>query len=78
MEIEVLGVGCPKCSKMYEATIEAVGLCGKEARVTKVYDLDEISRRGVFSFPTLVVDGVVRSTGKLLAPEEIVRLLSSG
>ena len=78
MEIEVLGVGCPKCAKMYEATVKAVALSGCEAQVKKVYDLTEIERYGVFAFPAIVVDGEVRSTGKLLAPEEIVQLLACG
>ncbi|MDW7712264.1 MAG: thioredoxin family protein [Deferrisomatales bacterium] len=75
MEIQVLGVGCPKCIRMYEAAVEAVALSGREASVTKVTDLDEIARHGVFAFPALVVDGEVRSVGKLLGPEAIARLL---
>ncbi len=76
MKIEVLGVGCPKCTRMYEATVEAVGRSGLEARVEKVYDLSEIARYGVFAFPALVVDGEVRSTGTLLEPDAIVQLLT--
>ena len=78
MKIEVLGVGCPKCTKMYEATVKAVALTGREAQVEKVVDLDEIARYGVFSFPAIVVDGTVRSTGRLLEPEAIARLLKNG
>jgi small redox-active disulfide protein 2 len=75
MEIEVLGVGCPKCARMYEAVVNAVELAGLEAQVRKVYDLEEIMRRGVVAFPALVVDGEIRSVGKLLEPEAIARLL---
>lgn len=75
MKIEVLGVGCPKCTKMFEATQKAVEWSGKDASVTKVFDLDEIARHGVISFPALVIDGEVRSVGRLLEPEEIARLL---
>jgi hypothetical protein len=78
MEIEVLGVGCPKCIRMYEAAVEAVALSGREGRVTKVYDLAEIAKYGVFSFPALVVDGQLRSAGKLLDPPAIARLLTEG
>ena len=78
MKIEVLGVGCPKCTKMYEATVKAVALTGRDAQVEKVVDLDEIAKHGVFSFPAIVVDGKVRSTGRLLEPEAIARLLTDG
>jgi small redox-active disulfide protein 2 len=78
MEIEVLGVGCPKCAQMYEATVKAVALSGCRAQVRKVYDLAEIEKYGVFAFPAIVIDGQVRSTGKLLGPEAIARLLTPG
>lgn len=77
MEIEILGVGCPKCTKMYEAALKAVALSGSEARVRKVYDLDEIARHGVVAFPAIVVDGEVRSAGRLLGPEAIAQLLGA-
>ena len=75
MEIEVLGVGCPKCTKMYEATVKAVDLWGRDAQVRKVYDPAEIARHGVLSFPAIVIDGQVCSVGKLLDPDAIVRML---
>jgi len=78
MKIEVLGVGCTKCTKMYEATLKAVALSGHKAQVKKVYDLDEIAKYGVFAFPAIAVDGEVMSTGKLLVPEEIAQLLARG
>ncbi|MDB4285346.1 thioredoxin family protein [bacterium] len=78
MEIEVLGVGCPKCTKMYEATLKAVALSGHEAQVRKVYDPAEIAKYGVFAFPAIAIDGEVMSTGKLLVPEEIAQLLTRG
>jgi small redox-active disulfide protein 2 len=78
MEIEVLGVGCPKCTRMYEATLKAVALSGHEAQVKKVYDPAEIAKYGVFAFPAIAIDGEVMSTGKLLAPEEIAQLLARG
>jgi small redox-active disulfide protein 2 len=78
MEIKVLGVGCPKCTRMYEATLKAVALSGRKAQVKKVYDPAEIAEYGVFAFPAIAIDGEVMSTGKLLAPEEIAHLLARG
>ena len=76
MEIEVLGVGCPKCARMYEAVVNAVELAGLEAQVRKVCDLDEIMSRGVVAFPALVVDGVVKLSGKVPSLDEAKTLLS--
>jgi small redox-active disulfide protein 2 len=75
MKIEILGSGCAKCRKLYENTIEAVKLSGKEADVTKVEDIKAIVAYGVMSTPAIVVDGVVKVSGKLLSPDEIRAML---
>lgn len=75
MKIAVLGTGCAKCKKLYENTVEAVRLSGKEAEIIKVEDINEIVTYGVMSTPALVVDGVVKSAGKLVSPEEIKGML---
>jgi len=75
MKIEILGTGCAKCKKLYENTLEAVKQSGKEAQVSKVEDIKEIMGYGVMSTPALVVDGVVKVSGKLVSPEEIKAML---
>ena len=75
MKIEVLGTGCMKCTKLYEAAKEAVAQTGVQAEVAHVTDLAELMKRGVMVTPALVVDGRVKSAGKVLKPEEIAKLL---
>lgn len=75
MKIEVLGTGCAKCNKLYEAAKAAVAQAGVAAEVTHVTDLAELMKRGVMVTPALSVDGQIRSAGKLLKPEEIAGLL---
>jgi len=75
MKIEILGTGCAKCKKLYENTLEAVKQSGKEAQVSKVEDIKEIMGYGVMSTPAIVVDGVVKVSGKLVSPEEIKAML---
>lgn len=76
MKIEVLGTGCAKCHALFDATKEAVAKSGKFAQIDKVEDVMKIMEYGVMSTPALVVDGVVKSSGKLLSVEEIIALLS--
>jgi small redox-active disulfide protein 2 len=75
-KVQILGTGCPKCKKLYEAAQTAVHQSGIEAQVEKVEDLNEIMRLGVMMTPALVIDGTVVSSGKLMSPEEIKRHLS--
>ena len=77
MKIEILGTGCTKCKALEEAAKQAVAKVGGFHEVKKVEDMIEIMNYGVMSTPGLVVDGEVKSTGKLLSVEEIVQLLQS-
>ena len=77
MKIEILGTGCTKCKTLEELTKQAVAKIGGFHEVKKVEDIVEIMNYGVMSTPALVVDGVVKSTGKILSIEEIVSFLSS-
>ena len=75
MKIEVLGTGCTKCKKLYENAVEAVKQSGREAEIVKVEDIKEIMAYGVMSTPALAVDGVVKTSGKLVSPQEIIGML---
>ena len=78
MIIEVLGSGCPKCKKLEQNTVEAVNSIGIRAEIKKVTDIDTIFEKGVVMTPALVVDGIVKSSGKLLTPDQICELLKKG
>ena len=71
MKIEVLGIGCANCSRLYQNAVEAAKQSGKEVEVTKVQDIKAITGYGVMSTPALVIDGVVKTTGKIPKVEEI-------
>jgi small redox-active disulfide protein 2 len=76
MKIAILGPGCAKCRQLYENTRKALEEAGVEAEVTKVEDIQEISRYNVFMTPALVIDGTVKSTGKVVKPEQIKKWVS--
>lgn len=71
MKIEILGTGCAKCKALEENAKKAVSEAGIFAQVEKVEDLVEIMNYGVMNTPGLVINGEVKSTGKLLNSEEI-------
>ncbi len=72
MEIKVLGPGCPKCQATEKNVKEAVADSGLDVQVDKVTDLMEIARYGVFGTPAVVVDGEVKSVGKIPGKDEIM------
>ncbi len=77
MKIEILGTGCAKCKTLEEITKQAVAQIGGFHTVEKVEDPIAIMEYGVMSTPGLVVDGVVKSSGRLLSVDEVVEILKS-
>lgn len=75
-KVYVLGTGCPKCKKLYEAAQTAVRESGVDAEVSKVENLDEIVNYGVMMTPGLVIDGTVVASGKLMSIDEIKKYLA--
>jgi len=71
MKIEVLGMGCANCNKLYQNVVDAVKKSGKEIEVMKVEDIQKIMAYGVLSTPALVIDGVVKTAEKLPKAKEI-------
>ena len=71
MDIKVLGPGCPKCEQTEKLVKEAAAESGLEVSITKVKDIMEIAKHGVFMTPAVVVDGEVKSVGKVPSKEDI-------
>ena len=74
-KIEILGTGCPKCSKLAEETATAARELGIEFELEKVTDIQKIMGYGVMMTPALVVDGQVKVVGKVPAGDELKNLL---
>ena len=76
MKVEILGVGCAKCNKLYDLVTELVKEKGIDADVVKVEDLKIFAQYGVFMTPALVVDGQVKVAGKVPKEAEIIKWLA--
>jgi small redox-active disulfide protein 2 len=71
MEIKILGTGCPKCKRLEELAREAAAEVGVEATFTKVNTMDGIMAYNVTTTPALVIDEVVKSSGRMPHKDEI-------
>lgn len=74
-EIKVLGPGCPKCEQLKKNVEQAVAESGVECDVEKITDMLRMSEYGIMLTPALVVDGEVKSVGKVLSPSDIIPFL---
>jgi small redox-active disulfide protein 2 len=78
MNIKILGIGCARCKDLEKQVRKTVEESGVEAVVEHVTDFKEIAGYGVLSTPAVVVDGEVKSVGKIPKKEEILAWLKSG
>jgi small redox-active disulfide protein 2 len=76
VDLKILGSGCAKCAKLAENAEEAAKELGLPYSVGKITDRHQIIEAGVMMTPALMVDGKVKSSGKVLTPEQIKALLS--
>lgn len=76
MEIKVLGTGCKKCKQLEELVKEVVKETKTEAVVIKVTDIQDIAKAGIMLTPGLMIDGKVKSTGKVPSKADLVKLIT--
>ncbi len=77
MKIQILGPGCSRCKQLAASAQQAVAELGLQAEIEKVEDMREIMKFHVMSTPALVVDGAVRSSGKVLSADAVKELLKA-
>lgn len=75
MEIKILGPGCVNCRKVEKLVRETVAEAGVAADIEKVSDIMKIAKYGVFGTPAVVMDGQVKSVGKIPKKKEILAWL---
>jgi len=76
--IEVLGSGCTNCKRVEANAREAITLAGVEAKVVQVTDAREIVAHGILSTPGLIIDGRIRSYGRIPSAGNIAEWLAEG
>lgn len=73
--IKILGSGCKNCVTLAENVKKALEEMNLQASIIKVTDLAEITGYGVMSTPAMVLNEKVVSYGKVLKPNEILKIL---
>jgi small redox-active disulfide protein 2 len=74
-KIQILGTGCPKCKKLAENAEIAAKELGVEYTLEKITQINEIMKFGVMMTPALVIDGIVKSAGRVMSLDEMKKVL---
>ena len=71
MDIKVLGIGCTRCRDLEQRARKALEETGRTAEVEKVEDIQKIMTYRIMATPALVINGTVKSAGRIPSVEEI-------
>lgn len=75
LEIKILGPGCKKCDALEKTVREAVETINLDAEIIKVTDPGEIVEEGVMMTPGLIINGKVKTTGKVPKKDKIIKMI---
>lgn len=65
LAIRILGPGCVSCNRLNTLIFDILQEMGIAADIEQIHDLDEIWRHGVTRTPALIINGEVKSSGKM-------------
>lgn len=74
-KVEILGPGCPKCKFVEKRVKETIEELRIDAEVKEITDMGKIVEQGIMATPAVVVDGSVKSEGRIPTREEIEKWL---
>jgi len=77
IEIKILGPGCPKC-KVTESQVKRAlaELNRDDITVEKVEKIEEIMKYNILSTPALVVNGVIKTIGRVPSVDQIKNFIN--
>ncbi|MFZ5596028.1 MAG: thioredoxin family protein [Bacillota bacterium] len=73
--IKVLGPGCKNCRALESEVNKALAELGADARVEKVESPEKIAGLGILMTPGLIINGKIKSTGRVPKMKEIIKWL---
>ncbi len=77
-KIQILGIGCKRCQDLTANAQKAVHELGVEAEIEKVTDIQDIIKFQILMTPGLVINGQVKTAGRIPSVDEIKVMLAAG
>lgn len=76
-KIQIIGMGCPKCKKLYENAETAAKELGIDYEMEKIDDIDRITKMGVMITPALAIDDKVLLEGRVPSIESLKEIFKN-
>jgi small redox-active disulfide protein 2 len=77
MEIKILGKGCPRCDELEKRVRNGLAELNISAEIQKIKDVSSIAALGVFVTPGLIINGRIKSSGRIPSEKEIQSWIDS-
>jgi small redox-active disulfide protein 2 len=74
-EIKILGPGCVQCDRLEQELMQILSETGITADIEHIRDVKEIGKYGVMGTPALIINGEVKSVGKIPPKSKIIEWL---
>ena len=78
VSIKVYGTGCAKCNRLEANADAAAKALGLDYTLEKITGRAAITDAGILITPALMVDGVIKVSGKAPSSEELQGVLQDG
>jgi hypothetical protein len=75
LEVKILGPGCINCDKLEQMVYKVMTAANIVGNVEHVRDLSEIASFGLVAVPALVINGKVKSSGRLPLERQVLQWL---
>lgn len=75
LEVKVLGQGCTQCDKLEQELMHVMAEYKFVADIEHVRDLKEIGKYGVMGMPALIINGKVKSVGRVPPKNKLIEWL---
>jgi len=75
LEVLILGPGCYSCDKLEQDMMTVLAELGLTADLRHITDINTFSRYGVMATPALVINGKVKSQGKVPPKSMLIKWL---
>jgi len=72
-KIQVVGPGCANCDRLEAMCREIISENKIEATISKVVNINEFPDLGIFITPGLIINGVVKASGKIPTKHTLLR-----
>jgi len=75
LEVKILGPGCPNCEKLEQMIFRVMADFNIAGAVEHVRDLAEIANYGLVRAPALVINGEIKSSGRVPQDRQVLQWL---